>query len=363
MLTKSKIISVSELRSKLTVLPDFEMQRWSVSELESLFELPLNDLVLRAHLTHRDNFDANEVQLSTLLSIKTGGCSEDCGYCPQSSHYDTGLKAEKLMALDEVVDAAARAKELGATRFCMGAAWRSPKAREMDRVVAMIREVKALGLETCMTLGMLDARQACELKDAGLDYYNHNLDSAPEFYGQVVSTRSYQDRLDTIKNVRAADLKVCSGGIVGMGESRSQRAGLLAQLANMQRHPESVPINQLVPVTGTPMEGLPPIDPFEFVRTIAVARVTMPRTVVRLSAGREQMDDALQALCFFAGANSIFFGDRLLTTSNPQIDRDLTLLDRLGMHVRRSDSELSMPKEVVAVQAISAQEVEGRVSD
>ena len=338
-MTTSHTFPVSALRRNRTIPGDPKAERWQVDEIERLFELPFNDLLLRAHLVHRENFDANEVQLSTLLSIKTGGCSEDCGYCPQSAHHDTGLQADKLLALQDVVDAAALAKAQGATRFCMGAAWRSPKARDMERVTAMVREVKALGLETCMTLGMLDACQAHELKEAGLDYYNHNLDSAPDFYGQVVSTRTYQDRLDTLEHVRAADMNVCCGGIVGMGESRSQRAGLLAQLANMARPPESVPINQLVPVPGTPLAESPPIDPFEFVRTIAAARITMPNAMVRLSAGREQMDQALQAMCFFAGANSIFYGDRLLTTSNPQAERDRALLDRLGMHVQRGGTQ------------------------
>lgn len=338
-MTTSHTFPVSALRRNRTIPGDPKAERWQVDEIERLFELPFNDLLLRAHLVHRENFDANEVQLSTLLSIKTGGCSEDCGYCPQSAHHDTGLQADKLLALQDVVDAAALAKAQGATRFCMGAAWRSPKARDMERVTAMVREVKALGLETCMTLGMLDACQAHELKEAGLDYYNHNLDSAPDFYGQVVSTRTYQDRLDTLEHVRAADMNVCCGGIVGMGESRSQRAGLLAQLANMARPPESVPINQLVPVPGTPLADSPPIDPFEFVRTIAAARIAMPNAMVRLSAGREQMDQALQAMCFFAGANSIFYGDRLLTTSNPQAERDRALLDRLGMHIQRGGTQ------------------------
>lgn len=312
-----------------------EAARWSRASVEALFELPFNDLLFRAQTVHREHFDSNEIQLSTLLSIKTGGCPEDCGYCPQSAHHPTGVAADRLMALEEVVDAARAAKAEGATRFCMGAAWRSPKERDMDRVNAMVREVKALGLQTCMTLGMLDADQARTLKSAGLDYYNHNLDSAPDFYAQVVSTRSYQERLDTLQHVRDADLSVCCGGIVGMGESRAQRAGLIAELASLERPPESVPINQLVPVAGTPMSEVPPIDGFEFVRTIAAARITMPTSVVRLSAGREQMDDALQALCFHAGANSIFYGDRLLTTSNPQARHDRALLGRLGMRVQR----------------------------
>lgn len=308
--------------------------RWRVAEVEALYALPFADLMFRAQQVHRAHFDANEVQLSTLLSIKTGGCAEDCGYCPQSAHFDTGVEASKLMALTEVIEAASAAKAQGATRFCMGAAWRSPKERDMERVTDMVREVRAMGLETCMTLGMLEAEQARQLKDAGLDYYNHNLDSAPEFYGNIISTRGYQDRLDTLAHVRDAGMKVCCGGIVGMGESRLERAGLIAQLANLEPYPESVPINNLVQVEGTPLAGAAPIDPFEFVRTIAVARITMPTTMVRLSAGREQMDDALQALCFLAGANSIFYGDRLLTTSNPQAVRDRALFERLNLRAQ-----------------------------
>lgn len=307
---------------------------WRVEDVEALFALPFMDLVFRAQQVHREHFDPSEIQLSTLLSIKTGGCAEDCGYCSQSAHFDTGLKAEKLMPVDEVLEAARAAKAQGASRFCMGAAWRSPKARDMERVTTMVREVKALGLETCMTLGMLDADQANSLKDAGLDYYNHNLDTAPEYYGKVIGTRTYQDRLDTLDNVRAAGINVCSGGIVGMGETRAHRAGLIAQLANLEPYPESVPINNLVPIPGTPLADVEPIDPFEFVRTIAVARITMPRTYVRLSAGREQMDDALQALCLMAGANSIFYGDHLLTTSNPRTGRDRSLLERLDMRIQ-----------------------------
>ena len=306
-------------------------QRWRVADVLALYELPFNDLLYRAQQAHREHFDANEIQLSTLLSIKTGGCEEDCKYCSQSSHYETGLKAEKLMDVDAVLDAARMAKQSGATRFCMGAAWRSPKERHLEPIKAMIRGVKAMGLETCMTLGMLEEDQAKALREAGLDYYNHNLDTSPEFYGQIISTRSYQERLDTLERVRDAGINVCCGGIVGMGESRRERAGLIAQLANMDPYPESVPINNLVAIEGTPLGHVDPIDPFEFVRTIAVARITMPRAVVRLSAGRQQMDDALQALCFLAGANSMFYGDQLLTTGNPQADADRNLLDRLGM--------------------------------
>ncbi|MCC4114748.1 biotin synthase BioB [Aromatoleum toluclasticum] len=305
--------------------------RWTVAEVEALYDLPFMDLLYRAQQVHREHFDANEVQLSTLLSVKTGGCAEDCGYCPQSAHFDTGVKATKLMPVTEVVEAARAAKAQGATRFCMGAAWRSPKGRDMAHLTEMVREVRALGLETCMTLGMLDGEQARALKDAGLDYYNHNLDTATEFYGDIVGTRSYQDRLDTLARVRAAGIHVCCGGIVGMGETRAQRAGLIAQLANLDPYPESVPINNLVPVEGTPLAGAEPVDPFEFVRTIAVARITMPQAVVRLSAGREQMEDGLQALCFLAGANSIFYGDKLLTTANPEAARDRALLERLSL--------------------------------
>lgn len=314
--------------------PSSAVTRWRVADIEVLYALPFMDLLFRAQEVHRQHFDANEVQLSTLLSIKTGGCAEDCGYCPQSAHYDTGVEASKLMPLDEVVAAAQAAKAQGATRFCMGAAWRSPKERDIERVSAMIREVKAMGLETCVTLGMLDTNQAHSLKNAGLDYYNHNLDTAPEHYGSIISTRTYQDRLDTLSNVRDAGINVCCGGIVGLGESRTERAGLIAQLANLDPYPESVPINNLVPVAGTPLADADPIDPFEFVRTIAVARITMPGTMVRLSAGREAMDEALQALCFLAGANSIFYGDKLLTTSNPQVQRDQALFTRLGVRAQ-----------------------------
>jgi biotin synthase len=309
--------------------------RWRVEDVDALFALPLMDLLHRAQQAHREHFDPNQIQLSTLLSIKTGGCAEDCGYCPQSAHFDTGVKAGKLMPVAEVVEAARTAKDQGATRFCMGAAWRSPKPRDMEAVAEMVRQVKALGLETCMTLGMLDAEQADALKDAGLDYYNHNLDTSPEYYGRIVGTRTYQDRLDTLARVRGAGIHVCCGGIVGMGEGRLQRVGLIAQLANLDPYPESVPINNLVQVEGTPLADTDPLDPLEFVRTIAVARITMPRAMVRLSAGREQMDDALQTLCFLAGANSIFYGDRLLTTSNPQAARDRALFDRLGLRVQR----------------------------
>ncbi len=306
-------------------------QRWTVTEVRALFELPLLDLVHRAQVVHRENFDPNAIQRSTLLSIKTGGCSEDCGYCSQSARYDTGLERERLMPLDEVLENARAAKAKGASRFCMGAAWRGPKDKDLEPVLEMVREVKKLGLQTCVTLGMLKEGQAERLADAGLDYYNHNLDTAPEFYGQVITTHTMQDRLDTLGEVRSAGINVCSGGIVGMGESRAQRAALIAQLANLPVPPESVPINNLVHIPGTPLAGAGALDPFEFVRTIAAARITMPTSYVRLSAGREQMSDELQALCFMAGANSMFYGERLLTTDNPDADRDDRLFERLGL--------------------------------
>jgi len=304
---------------------------WRRDELRALFALPLSELVFRAQSVHRRHFAPGEVQISTLLSIKTGGCPEDCAYCPQSSHYDTSVKAEKLMALGAVLAEARAAKRAGASRFCMGAAWREPKDRDLDKVCAMVEGVKALGLETCATLGMLTADQARRLKAAGLDYYNHNLDTSPEYYGAIITTRTYQDRLDTLAAVRAAGIHVCCGGIVGMGESNEDRIGLIATLANLPVHPESVPINMLVRVAGTPLASAASIDPIDFVRTIAVARITMPRSMVRLSAGREDMSEEMQALCFLAGANSIFYGPKLLTTPNPERDRDRALMDKLGL--------------------------------
>ena len=304
---------------------------WTKAEVEALFALPFNDLLFKAHSLHRRYQQPNTVQLSTLLSIKTGACPEDCAYCPQSVRFETGLKKEPLMEVDAVLIAAQEAKANGATRFCMGAAWRSPKDRDLDRVEAMVRGVKAMGLETCLTLGMLQPAQANRLSDAGLDYYNHNLDTSPEYYGKIISTRTYEDRLDTLKNVRAAGVKVCSGGIVGMGETESDRAGLLHQLASLEVHPESVPINDLVQVAGTPLQGVVPLSPIEFVRTIAVARVLMPKSHVRLSAGRSEMSNETQALAFFAGANSIFYGEKLLTTANPQNEKDRALLQQLGI--------------------------------
>ena len=307
---------------------------WSRAEIEALFALPFPELLHRAAGVHRQHFEASEVQVSTLLSVKTGGCPEDCAYCPQAQRYHTGVEATKLMATDAVLEKARAAKAAGASRFCMGAAWRSPKDRDIPKVAEMIREVKALGLETCATLGMLSGTQAQALREAGLDYYNHNLDTAPEFYGEVIQTRDYQDRLDTLGHVREAGMKTCCGGIVGMGETRSQRAGLLQALANLPAHPDSVPINRLVEVEGTPLGDAKTstlLDPFEFVRTIAAARIVMPRSMVRLSAGREAMSDELQALCFCAGANSIFYGEKLLTTGNPDVERDQALFARLGL--------------------------------
>jgi biotin synthase len=305
---------------------------WSREELVTLIEQPFNDLLFRAHAVHRRHWDPNGVQLCTLLSVKTGGCPEDCAYCPQSARYDTGVEAERLLDVGTVVAGARAARAAGATRYCMGAAWRNPKGKAFDAVLDMVREVKALGMETCATLGMLSGEQARALRDAGLDYYNHNIDTDPEFYGDIITTRTIGDRLETLEHVRDAGLNVCCGGIVGMGESRAHRAGLIHTLATLPRHPESVPINMLVQVEGTPLHGTPEIDGIEFVRTIAATRIAMPASYVRLSAGRETMSDELQALCYFAGANSIFFGEKLLTTPNPGADRDIDLLERLGLH-------------------------------
>ena len=304
---------------------------WTVQEARALLELPFNDLMFRAQAVHRENFDPNEVQVSTLLSIKTGACPEDCKYCPQSGHYNTGLDKEKLLEIEKVVAEARVAKEKGASRFCMGAAWRSPSKKDMPYVLDMVRQVKSLGLETCMTLGMLKEEQAQELAEAGLDYYNHNLDTSEKYYNHIITTRTYQDRLDTLDNVRKAGMKVCCGGIMGMGEDLNDRAGLLVQLANLPQHPESVPVNMLVKVEGTPLDNVDDLDPFDFVRTIAVARILMPASHVRLSAGRENMNDQMQALCFLAGANSIFYGEKLLTTANPEADHDRQLFKRLGI--------------------------------
>jgi biotin synthase len=307
-------------------------ERWSVEAIEALFDLPFPELMFRAQTVHRENFDPTHVQLSTLLSIKTGGCPEDCSYCPQAARYDTGVEASKLMGADAVLDAARAAQAAGATRFCMGAAWRSPKDRDVEKVAELIAAVKNLGLETCATLGMLDEGHAEQLRDAGLDYYNHNIDTAPDKYTDIVGTRQFEDRLDTLNKVRTAGVKVCSGGIVGLGETRTQRAGLVAALANLDPYPESVPINNLVQVEGTPLHGTVKLDPLEFVRTIAVARITMPKSRVRLSAGRQELGEAIQAMCFMAGANSIFYGDKLLTTGNPEFTTDRRLLAKLGLH-------------------------------
>ncbi len=317
---------------------------WTRAEITALFALPFSDLMFQAQSVHRAYFNPNEVQVSTLCSIKTGACPEDCAYCPQSARYDTGLEKEKLMAVEKVIEEARAAKASGATRFCMGAAWRSPKGKDMPYVTHMVKGVKALGMETCMTLGMLDEQQAQDLADAGLDYYNHNLDTSPEYYGEIITTRTYQDRLQTLANVRKAGMKVCCGGIVGMGEEVNDRAGLLQQLANMTEQPESVPINMLVKVGGTPLADEADLDPFDFIRTIAVARILMPKSHVRLSAGREQMNEQTQAMAFLAGANSIFYGEKLLTTPNPEANKDMQLFNKLGIkpeayEVHEDDSE------------------------
>lgn len=320
-LAHSSVTSSSEVRHD-----------WTVAEVQALLDLPFPELMFRAQTLHRATFDPTETQISTLLSIKTGGCPEDCAYCPQSAKHEQGVKADKLMAVEAVLTEAKKAKAAGASRFCMGAAWRSPKERDLDTVCAMIEGVKQLGMETCVTLGMLDNAQAHKLHDAGLDYYNHNLDTSPEYYGEIISTRTYQERLDTLSNVRDAGINVCCGGIVGLGENESDRAGLITALATLPAHPESVPINLLVKVEGTPLAKADEVEPLDFVRMIAAARITMPKSRVRLAAGRENMSDETQALCFLAGANSIFYGERLLTTPNPQATRDRALLDKLGMH-------------------------------
>jgi biotin synthase len=325
------MLTQAPARSQPSAEPPPLRHDWSEAEVVVLFALPFHDLLHRAQSLHRAFFDPGEVQLSTLLNIKSGGCPEDCAYCPQSARYRTGVEAGSLMPIDDVVDAARRARDAGATRFCMGAAWRNPRGRDFDGVLSMVRAVKALGLETCATLGMLDETQARALHEAGLDYYNHNLDTSESYYREIISTRQYRDRLDTLAQVRAAGISVCCGGIVGMGETRADRAAFLRTLANLPRHPESVPINLLIRVPGTPLAEAPEIDPFEFVRTIAAARIMMPASYVRLSAGRNDMPDALQALCFHAGANSIFYGEKLLTTDNPQQQQDRALLDRLDM--------------------------------
>lgn len=323
---------------------------WTLKEIQALFELPFNDLLFQAQSVHRQYHDPNAVQISTLLSIKTGACPEDCKYCSQSGHYNTGLEKEKLLEIERVVQEAKAAREKGASRFCMGAAWRSPREKDMPYVIEMVRQVKSLGMETCMTLGMLDKDQASELAEAGLDYYNHNLDTSPEYYNAIITTRTYQDRLDTLANVREAGMKVCCGGILGMGETRQDRAGLLMQLANLPDHPESVPINMLVKIDGTPLEDTDDIDPFEFIRTIAVARIIMPASFVRLSAGREEMNEQMQSMCYFAGANSIFYGEKLLTTSNPEATSDMKLFGRLGIKPLQLREEVSDEAHEAALQ-------------
>ena len=317
---------------------------WQINEIKALFELPFNDLLFMAHSIHREAFDPNKVQVSSLLNIKTGACPEDCSYCSQSSKYDTGLEREKLMEVEEVLKQAQNAKNKGATRFCMGAAWRNPTDKSLDKVIPMIQGVKAMGMETCVTLGMLSAKQAAVLKDAGLDYYNHNIDTSKEHYSNVVTTRQFQDRLDTLEAVKDANINVCSGGILGMGETQSDRASMLQSLANLEKHPDSVPINLLVPIPGTPFENVKPPSESEFVRTIAVARVLMPHSVVRLSAGRLDMGEGMQALCFFAGANSIFYGEQLLTTDNPTIANDKLLFNRLG--INSEDNQQSVAQDI-----------------
>jgi biotin synthase len=321
----------------MSVNPGFIRHDWQLAEVLALYALPFNDLIFKAQTIHRQNFDPNEVQVSSLLSIKTGACSEDCGYCPQSARFDTGLKSEPLMCVDDVIAAAQQAKDQGASRFCMGAAWRKPKDKDVEKVIEMVQGVKALGMETCVTLGMLTDEQTTKLKEGGLDYYNHNLDTSEEYYAEVITTRTYQDRLDTLARVRDAGINVCCGGIVGMGESDKDRANLLIELANMPKHPESVPVNMLVQVEGTPLMGTEELDPFMFIRTLAVARIMMPQSRVRLSAGRNNMSDEMQALCFLAGANSIFYGEKLLTTDNPLANQDKVLFERLGVNMGGSN--------------------------
>ena len=330
---------------------------WTLEEVNALYNMPFNDLMFKAQTVHRTHFDPNYVQVSTLLSIKTGACPEDCKYCPQSARYDTGLEKERLMEIEKVIQRAKEARATGSTRFCMGAAWRNPRERDMPYVVDMVKQVKSLGLETCMTLGMLTREQAIALKQAGLDYYNHNLDTSPEYYSDIITTRTYQDRLDTLQNVRDAGMHVCSGGIVGMGEKGDDRAGLLIALSNLERHPESVPINMLVKVKGTPLDKVDDLDPFEFIRTIAIARIMMPQSFVRLSAGREAMNEQMQAMCFMAGANSIFYGCKLLTTSNPETHEDVMLFKKLGINSHQTKAysdeahEAALHDEILTQQA------------
>ena len=347
--------SVSSLSQSAEVRHD-----WAVSEIQSLYDMPLNDLLFRAQAVHRQHFEPNKVQTSTLMSIKTGACPEDCAYCPQSGHYNTGLSKEQLVAIDEVIKSAKNAKRTGATRFCMGAAWRSPRGKDFPVVLEMIREVKNLGMETCVTLGMLNDEQAGQLKEAGLDYYNHNLDTSAEYYDQIITTRTFQDRLDTLSHVRGAGINVCAGGILGMGETLVDRLGLIKELANLPEHPQSVPINQLIAVKGTPLEDAKQLDPFEFIRMIAVARIVMPKSYVRLSAGREDMSDEMQAMCFFAGANSIFYGEKLLTTENPDMNHDLQLFARLGIEPEGGTPETNpCPRKLAEEQAQLEQAAKG----
>ena len=336
---------------------------WTKAEVEALFAMPFNDLLFEAQVVHRQHFNPNEVQVSTLLSIKTGACPEDCKYCPQSARYDTGLEKERLLDIEKVIQRAKEAKQVGSTRFCMGAAWRNPRDRDMPYIVKMVEEVKSLGLETCMTLGMLTRDQAVALKQAGLDYYNHNLDTSPEFYGDIITTRTYQDRLNTLENVRAAGMNVCSGGIVGMGETVSDRASMLVQLANLPEQPQSVPINMLVKVKGTPLDNVEDLDYFEFIRTIAVARIMMPKSHVRLSAGREAMNEQMQALCFMAGANSIFYGCKLLTTSNPDTHEDVMLFKKLGINTERTRDFSDEAHQQVLEEEIAQQQEQTDSSD
>ena len=332
---------------------------WIKAEVEALFAMPFNDLLFNAQVVHRQHFNPNEVQVSTLLSIKTGACPEDCKYCPQSARYDTGLEKERLLEIEKVIQRAKEAKQVGSTRFCMGAAWRNPRDRDMPYILKMVEEVKSLGLETCMTLGMLTREQAVALKQAGLDYYNHNLDTSPEYYGDIITTRTYQDRLNTLENVRAAGMNVCSGGIVGMGETVSDRASMLVQLANLPEQPQSVPINMLVKVKGTPLDSVEDLDYFEFIRTIAVARIMMPKSHVRLSAGREAMNEQMQALCFMAGANSIFYGCKLLTTSNPDTHEDVMLFKKLGINTERTRDYSDEAHQQVLEEEIAQQQEQG----
>jgi len=329
---------------------------WTVAEVQALFDQPFNDLLFQAQTVHRQHFNPNEVQVSTLLSIKTGACPEDCKYCPQSGHYNTGLEKERLLQVEKVIEKAKQAKASGSTRFCMGAAWKHPADKDMPYVVEMVKQVKALGLETCMTLGMLTEDKAEQLADAGLDYYNHNLDTSPEFYDKIITTRSFQDRLDTLSNVRNSGMKICSGGILGMGETATDRIGLLRQLANMDVQPESVPINMLVKVKGTPLENVDDLDPLDFIRTIAVARIMMPASHVRLSAGREKMSDEMQSMAFFAGANSIFYGECLLTTPNPETHRDLQLFKRLGINPEQRIEEDDQAQEAAIINTLQKQQ-------